>query len=105
MALDATARRRWIGALFLLAALAMLIAGETLLQGRLTDAGFIVFWLCCFVFTGLAVIVAFLDVRALQDRVRRDQRDLFETTLKKIETDARTKRKAPNSPPPKQPRD
>jgi hypothetical protein len=96
MALDATARRRWIGALFLLAALAMLIGGQTVLQGRLGDTGFIIFWLFCLVFTGMAIAVAFLDVRALQRRVRQDQRDLFETTLKKIETDAKAKGRPPN---------
>jgi hypothetical protein len=91
MALDATVRRRWLGALSLLAALALLICGETVLKGRLRDVAFILYWLVCFVLTGIAIVVAFLDVRTLQHRVRQEHRDLLETTLKKIETDARSK--------------
>jgi membrane protein implicated in regulation of membrane protease activity len=91
MALDATARRRWLGAATLLAALAMLICGETVLKGRLGDLGFLAYWLVCLVLTGLAVVVAFLDVRALGRRTRQEQRDLFEKTLRQIETEARAK--------------
>jgi len=91
MAFDATARRRLIGAIFLLMALLMLVSGETVLKGRLGDAGFLLFWLACLVFTSLAIFVAFLDVRALGQRVRKDQRELFEATLKKIEKDAKSK--------------
>ena len=88
MPLDATARRRWFGAVVLLAAVGMLIGGETVLKGKLGDLTFIAYWLVCLAFTGLAIVVAFLDVRALQRRVRQEQRDLFETTLKKIRTEA-----------------
>jgi hypothetical protein len=94
MALDATARRRWFGAVVLLAALLMLICGETLLKGKLGDFTFIAYWLICFGFTVLAIVVALLDARALQHRTRRQQRDLFEATLKEIEIEAR---KRPNS--------
>ena len=91
MALDATARRRWIGASALLAALAMLILGETVLHERLRNIAFLAYWLVCFAFTGLAILAAFLDVRALQHRTRQEERDLLETTLKEIETDANSK--------------
>ena len=97
MGLDATARRRWIGALALGAALGMLVAGETILKGRLQSTGFLVYWLICFVFTGLAIVVAFLDAHALQHRTRREQRDLFEATLRQIEKEARIKQ--PGAPP------
>ncbi len=96
MALDATARRRWFGAVVLLAALAMLICGETVLQGRLRGLTFIGYWLVCFVFTGLAIVVAFLDAQALQRRTRQEQRDLFEATLKQIETEARARARRPD---------
>ena len=89
MAWDATARRRWFGAAFLFAALAMLIGGETLLKGKLGNVAFIVFWLICFGFTGLALLVAFLDARALRSRIREDQRELLQTTLHKIESEAK----------------
>jgi hypothetical protein len=95
MAIDATTRRRWFGAVVLLAALAMLICGETVLKGKLGDLMFIAYWLVCLALTGLAILVAFLDARALQRRTRQEQRDLFETTLKEIQSKARTR---PNRP-------
>lgn len=88
MALDATARRRWFGVIVLLAALVMLVCGETVLEGKLRGLAFIVYWLVCFGFTGLAIIVAFLDARALQRQTRKEHHDLFEKTLKNIERDA-----------------
>ncbi len=91
MCLDATARRRWLGALMLLAALGMLVAGETVLKNRLSGLGFLLYWLLCFAFTGFAIILAYVDARALQRRTRREAHELLQTTLKDIETDARAK--------------
>jgi len=96
MALDATARRRWFGAVVLLAALAMLICGQTVLKGKLGAVAFIAYWLLCFGLTGLAILVAFLDARALQRRTRQEQRNLFEATLKEIESEARTRPHRPD---------
>jgi membrane protein implicated in regulation of membrane protease activity len=87
--LDVTARRRWIGALLLLAAMAMLVAGETLLKGRLRGLAFLLYWLLCFIFTGAAIIVAWLDARAVHSKSRREARELIEKTLGKIESDVR----------------
>lgn len=95
MAIDATTRRRWFGAVILLAALVMLICGETVLKGKLGALMFIAYWLVCLALTGLAILVAFLDARALQRRIRQEQHDLFNTTLKEIQSQARTK---PNRP-------
>ena len=94
MGLEAASRRRWFGAATLFAALAMLIAGETFLKGRLSDLAFLCYWLICFALTTLAIFIAFLDVRAVQRRVRQEQRDLLDSTLKKIERDAQGKRRA-----------
>jgi hypothetical protein len=69
----------------------MLIGGETVLKGRLGNLAFIFYWLVCFGLTGLAILIAFLDARALQRRTRREQRELFETALKEIETEARAR--------------
>jgi hypothetical protein len=88
MGLNATARRRWFGALMLLAALAMLIAGLTFLEGRLRDIGYLIYWLVCFGFTGMAILVAYLDARELRRRTRREARELIESTVRKIEKDA-----------------
>jgi hypothetical protein len=97
MALDATARRRWCGALILVAALAMVIAGETLLKDRLGPLPTLAYWLLCLLLTLGAVVVAFLDARALQRQTRQEQRDLFEVTLKKIQTEAGSQPGKPNA--------
>jgi hypothetical protein len=94
MALDATARRRWLGGGALAGALAMLICGETVLQGRLRPFDFVIYWLFCFVLTGVAMIVAFRDLRALQQRTRQQQRDLLQNTLKEIESEAQRREQA-----------
>jgi hypothetical protein len=99
MAFDATARRRWFGGVVLLAALAMVVGGETVLRDRLSPLATLIYWLLCMVFTGLAVVVALLDVRALQRRTQQEQRALFEATLKKIHTEAETRSQPPPPPP------
>jgi hypothetical protein len=91
MALDATARRRWFGACVLLAALVMLICGETVLKGELGNLAFVFYWMVCFALTGLAILIAFLDARALQQRTRQEQKRLFEATLKEIEAEAKNR--------------
>ena len=91
MALDATARRRWFGVIALVVALAMLVGGQTVLKEKLEHLTFVCYWLVCFGFTCLAILVALWDARALRRRTSREHRDLFETTLKEIEAKARTK--------------
>lgn len=82
---NAKSRRRWFGTLCLLAAGAMLVAGETVLKERLSMLAFVFYWLGCFVFTVLAICAALLDARALRQESRDQQRTLFEDTLGKIE--------------------
>ncbi|MGA2864337.1 MAG: hypothetical protein ABSF95_07600 [Verrucomicrobiota bacterium] len=103
MALDATARRRWFGALVLAVALAMLIAGQTVLRGGLSALGFMFYWLVCLVLTGLAIVVALRDLRALRRRNLEEQRNLFQATLKQIATEARTKPRRQVPPGPAEP--
>jgi hypothetical protein len=91
MALDATARRRGFGALFVTVALAMLIAGQTVLSGRLNPLEFMVYWLVCLLLTGAAIVTALRDLRALQRRNLHEQRCLFHATLEQIANEARTK--------------
>jgi hypothetical protein len=67
----------------------MLICGETVLKSKLAGGPYLIYWLICFGLTGLAILVAFLDVRALQRRIRAEHRDLLETTFKKIEDEAK----------------
>ena len=94
MGLDATTRRRLFGGLLLAAALAMLICGQTILENRLKQISFLIYWLICFVLTGLAAIVAVRDLRDLQRRTREQQKDLFESTLKDIEREARNRKQS-----------
>jgi heme exporter protein D len=91
MVLDANLRRRWFGAAALAIALAMLIVGETVLKNRLKDLGFLVYWFICFCATGLAVIVAFVDARALRQHAFDQRRDLLQTALKDIQKEARAR--------------
>jgi len=89
MGLDATARRRLFGGFLLGAALTMLICGQTVLENHLRQVSFLIYWAICFVLTGLAAIVALRDLRALQHRTRQQQKELFDSTLKEIEKEAR----------------
>src|SRR5258707_9231659 len=88
MQLGATARRRWFGGLVLVSAISMLVCGEAVLQRRLSPRFFVLYWLVCFVLTGIAFIVALRDLRAVQERTRQQHRDLLESTLNEIETEA-----------------
>jgi hypothetical protein len=94
MGMDETVRRRWFGALVLAGAIGMLVAGETVLKGILLGKAFWVYWLVCFFLTGLAMLVAFRDARAMLQRTGREQRNLLENTLDQIKSDAQRRRKA-----------
>ena len=84
MNFNAKARRRWLGALFLLAAILMLVTGETSPGKRLEGVAFIVYWLACFGFAALAMLVAILDARALRRDIRAEQQALLQDALKEI---------------------
>ncbi|HLH55674.1 MAG TPA: phage holin family protein [Verrucomicrobiae bacterium] len=91
MGLDSTVRRRIVGGLMLAAALIMLIAGQTFLKSRLQDFGFLIYWSVCLIFTGMAIVVAWVDARSMHQRGRREARDLLESTLDEIQRDAKQK--------------
>ena len=77
-------RRRGLGAISLGLALAMLIAGQTVLRDRFSPLSFALFWFVCLIFTSLAIVVAFWDLRVVRRRTRDEQRELFESTLNEI---------------------
>ena len=80
-------RRRWVGAIFLALAVLMLITGQifdTTLRERVGQTGFLLYWMVCFLFTFLAIVVAFLDLSAVRRRTRDEQRALLEDTLGEI---------------------
>jgi hypothetical protein len=85
MTLDSRSRRRWFGTVCLLGAVAMLVVGQTVLAARLSGLGFLLYWLVCFALTLVATCFALIDVRELRRRGRDEQRELLETTLKRIE--------------------
>ena len=89
---DGRAKRRWLGAAALGMALLMLVAGETFLKGALKNFVFLAYWAVCMACTVVAMVIAFLDARATQRSVGREQRDLLDSTLRKIEGEARSRK-------------
>lgn len=85
MTVNAKTRRRWLGALCLFAAIAMLVADEFALKGRLTGVAFLSYWLVCFLFTVSAIACALADARAVRLENREIQRSLLESTIREIE--------------------
>jgi hypothetical protein len=65
-------------------AIAMLVLGQTLLKSYLDGAVFIFYWLACFLLTGLTMITALIDARAVRQAAREQQHDLLRNTLEKI---------------------
>lgn len=69
---------------FLIIAAVMLILGETVLRRVLVNVPFLLYWLACIVFTGLAILFAFRDVVGVQRQAREQQRELLEKTIREI---------------------
>lgn len=86
---SADAMRRWLGAFCLTVAAGMLIWGQTLLKPYLRDIGFLLYWSLCFLFTFGTIVIALLDIRALRQRTRREQRELLQRTLEEVENEGR----------------
>jgi hypothetical protein len=76
----------------------MLVAGQTVLKGKLLGLTFWVYWLVCLFLTALAMLVALRDARAMLQRTGREQRDLLESTLKDIQKDAQARRNSRRKP-------
>ena len=90
----ADARRRWLGLVFLLIAGGMLTWGLTVLSGALKGLTFILYWLTCFAFTGLALLTALLDLVIVRHRQREEQRDLIVRAIEDLESKKQEKRRA-----------
>src|SRR5882724_7228505 len=87
--------RRWLGIVFLTVAVAMLVAGLTFLEPHLKKVDFLVYWLVCFVFTGLAAITALWDAYVVRRASRGEQQRLIEDTLTRPGRDARQNKAFP----------
>ena len=83
ISIEGVVKRRALGVLFLVLALGMLVAGETVLQDKLSSSLFVLYWLACFVFTMLAMIVALRDLRALQSKARKEAHYKSQPTMAK----------------------
>ena len=70
-------------------AVAMLIAGQTLLQPALRGDLFFLYWLICVLLTGAAIVTALVDARETRIQIKKQERDLLEHTIKQIQDDAR----------------
>ena len=81
---DGMIRHRKRGLTFLIIAVLMLVLGETVLRQSLTKIPFILYWMGCFLFTGMAIVFSFLDVAGVQRQAREQQRELLEKTIHEI---------------------
>ena len=99
MAVTRDFRRRALGVLFLLASLGMLVAGETLLRERLRERpmAFLLYWMGCFGLVGLTFLIALVDLVVVRRRVRAEQRELVESTLRQIEQTQAAAGKSPQN--------
>lgn len=88
MPTSADSLRRWLGLFFLALSFALLVWGQTVLRERLKGTAFIVYWVCCFVFTMAAIVIALLDLRATRKRARREHEELIERTLNEIDRES-----------------
>ena len=85
--------RRGLGLFCLAAAVGQLIAGETLLAARLHTHPweFLLFWLACFLFVGLAFLLAVVDLVVVRRQARDEERELAENTIREITEASETK--------------
>ena len=89
MTLNSKFLRRTFGSLCLLAAVAMLAAGETNPAPDASRGASVGYWLACFAFAVLALGAAMLDLRAVRREARAVQRNLLEDALHEIEAEKR----------------
>ena len=92
----ADVRRRWFGVFFLVIAAGMLIWGQTIFKPYLEGLGFVLYWLACMAFTGLALLTALLDIWAVRRRTRQQQRDLLQRIFDEGESNEENKTNEPD---------
>ena len=84
MASSPRKRLRRLGTLFLATAVVMLIAGLTLLEGRLRGLGFVAYWSACLLTVGLAALMALFDLILTRREVGQAQRELLEESFRGV---------------------
>lgn len=93
MSNSADALRRWLGLFCLAVAAGLLIWGQTILKPLLEGLAYIFYWGICFFFTFAAIVIAMLDMRAVRQRTCREQAELIQKTLEKIEAESLDKKR------------
>jgi ABC-type bacteriocin/lantibiotic exporter with double-glycine peptidase domain len=83
-------RRRWFGVFCIVAAIVMLIAGETVLKAKLAGVGLLCYWMACLILTALAALAAIVDAARVSQEHKAEQRLLLEETLQKIEREKKS---------------
>ncbi len=101
-------RRRWFSLLYLILAGGLLVWGLTWLEPVLRGWLFVGYWFTCAMFAVLALITAWLDLRALRRHERAQRRALLEQSLQHLADTAAKSRKPgeeskPATPPEKPP--
>ena len=96
MAASAKTRRRWLGAVFLACAAALLICGTTVVGPHLGGLAFAAYWMACLTFAVLALLVALADLRAVGRQARQEQQTLLQTAFSGIESEADRKTGGPH---------
>ena len=81
--------RRTLGALFLLAAVGMVVLGLASRLNELQGRAFLRYWSVCWAFTMLAMIFALWDLRIIRARAREERRRLVEDAVKTFEREAK----------------
>ena len=77
--------RRGIGAVFLLAALVMVVMGLVARPQHLEGRAFLRYWTLCWAFTTVAMIFALWDLRIIRSRAREEKRQLVDDAVKSLE--------------------
>lgn len=96
MSLTRDARRRWLGMICLAIAIIMLVLGQTVLKAALQRLTFVFYWLICTLITGLTLLIALLDMRAVRRRSRQEEKELIHDVFREI-----TEENVRNNRPPK----
>ena len=79
--------RRLASGICLGVSLLMLVPGLTFLSHRLSGTALALYWLVCFLLTGLAAIIALVDIMLLRRALREQQRNLIKTTFDEVGPD------------------
>ncbi len=81
-----------LGIVFLVAALAMLILGMTVLERRLAPLPLLIYWLVCFALACGAIIVAWRDLRAIHHETTDEHVDLLKDIVHELVDEAKRKK-------------